>query len=239
MRGGVRHGRIGGGSGARTPRDGLHADIPCGGAPGTGHPRYRPDLRSIPRRTSMAPNRNAANTPGGRTLAQWYCLLGGAAMLLAGIAGFIADASFGTGDSLDRGNLIVFDVNGWHNIVHVGSGLLLLAAGNTAPTARFVAIAFGVVYGLVTIIGLADGNDVLGIIPIDGPDNILHLLLTLLGLAAGFMSPNTRRVRGNSSSGGRSSGRAERSDADGTPPTGYAHEGQRDAASVSSTDRRR
>src|SRR3712207_8356679 len=31
-----------------------------------------------------------------RTPAQWYCLLAGAALLLAGIFGFIADASFDT-----------------------------------------------------------------------------------------------------------------------------------------------
>jgi len=186
----------------------------------------------------MAPTRNAANTPAGRTLAQWYCLLGGAALLLAGLAGFIADATFGTGDSLERGNLIVFDVNGWHNVVHVASGLVLLAAANTAPTARLTAIAFGLVYGLVTLIGIADGNDVLGLIPIDGPDNVLHALLTILGLVAGFMSPNTRRAgtRSRGADGG-SSGRTDR-DADGDAGTGYAHEGQRDSA-VTGTTRRR
>ena len=137
----------------------------------------------------MAPNRNAANTPGGRTLAQWYCLLGGAALLLAGLAGFIADASFGTGDSLDRGNLIVFDVNGWHNVVHVASGLVLLAAANTAPTARFTAIAFGVVYGLVTIIGFIDGESLPGLTPENMADNLPHLLIGGLALGSALLSP--------------------------------------------------
>jgi len=179
-----------------------------------------------------------ANDIGERTLAQWYCLLGGAALLLAGIAGFIADASFGTGDSLERGNLIVFDVNGWHNLVHLASGLLLLAAANTAPTARLVAISFGLVYGLVTLIGLADGSDVFGLIPVDAPDNILHLALALLGLVAGFMSPMRRASRGRGGgSRGRESGRFDRS-ADGSA-TGYAHEGQRGLGSAAGSERRR
>src|SRR3954452_5359113 len=186
----------------------------------------------------MAPNRNAANTPAGRTLAQWYCLLGGAALLIAGIVGFIADASFGTGNSLDRGNLIVFDVNGWHNLVHVASGLLLLAAGNTAPTARFIALAFGIVYGLVTIIGLIDGHDVFGLIPVNGPDNILHIALSSLGLAAGFMSPLTRRTSTRRSSRSDDGGRFDRT-ADGGTTSGYAQEGERDAASITTERPRR
>ena len=133
-----------------------------------------------------------AHDPGGRTLAQWYCLLGGAALLLAGIVGFIADATFGTGDSLERGKLIVFDVNGWHNLVHIASGLLLLAAANAAPAARLTAITFGVVYGIVALIGLIDGSDVLGIIPINGADNILHLALAALGIVAGLQSRTFR-----------------------------------------------
>ncbi len=68
-------------------------------------------------------NHDHADT--GRTPAQWYCLLGGLALLLAGILGFLAESSFKTGDALERGSLLGFDVNGWHNIVHLLSGLLL------------------------------------------------------------------------------------------------------------------
>src|SRR4051794_4140291 len=137
----------------------------------------------------------------GRTPAQWYCLLGGLALLLAGLLGFIADASFDTGgtpdaDRLGNANgqlqgdsLLGFEVNGWHNVIHVASGLLLLLAASRARRARTVALLFGAVYGVVTIIGLIDGNDVLGLFPVNAADNILHILLTLASLAAGFASP--------------------------------------------------
>ncbi|HEX8103787.1 MAG TPA: DUF4383 domain-containing protein [Solirubrobacteraceae bacterium] len=123
----------------------------------------------------------------GRTPAQLYCLLGGLALLLAGILGFIVEPSFGT-DPLKRDELIIFDVNGWHNVVHILSGLVLLGAASKWRTAKTVAIAFGVVYGIVTIWGLIDGNDVLGIIPINGADNVLHILLSALGIIAGVIS---------------------------------------------------
>lgn len=136
----------------------------------------------------------------GRTPAQWYCLLAGAALLLAGIFGFIADATFDTGGGADGdgGNangmlqgdsFLGFEVNGWHNVVHVLSGIVLLAAFSKRKPAKTVALIFGVVYGLVTIIGLVDGNDVLGIIPVNPADNILHLALSLAGILAAFASP--------------------------------------------------
>ncbi|MBW3609661.1 MAG: DUF4383 domain-containing protein [Actinobacteria bacterium] len=68
------------------------------------------------------------------TPAQIYSLVFGATLLLAGIAGFFADASFTTGDDVQGGQLFgLFEVNGWHNLVHVVSGVVLLAA---APRTR-------------------------------------------------------------------------------------------------------
>ena len=131
---------------------------------------------------------NHAHDETGRTPAQWYCLLGGLALLLAGIAGFLAESSFDTGDQLARGSLLGFDVNGWHNVVHLLSGAVLLAAAAKWRTAKTVAIAFGAVYGLVTIIGIIDGNDALGLLPINTADNILHIALSLLGIIAGVIS---------------------------------------------------
>lgn len=129
---------------------------------------------------------------GGPTPAQLYCLLGGLALLLAGIFGFLSDGSFDVGDDLGRDSFLGFDVNGWHNVVHLASGLLLLAMARSRRTAKATAIGFGLVYGVVAIIGLIDGNDVLGIIPIDGADNVLHVALSLLGIVAGAISPPKR-----------------------------------------------
>jgi hypothetical protein len=158
----------------------------------------------------MAPHtgRYTNDTDRGRTPAQWYCLLAGAALLLAGIFGFLADAGFGVGEvpsgTVDGGSFLGFEVNGWHNLVHLASGLVLLAAANTRPSAKAIALGFGLVYGLVAIIGLIDGSDVIGLIPVNGADNILHVALAALGIVAGLIS-KARRRPGHSGDAVRSS----------------------------------
>src|SRR5688500_9863169 len=140
----------------------------------------------------------ADRTDRRRTPAQWYCLLAGLALLLAGILGFIVDSSFDTGDGISGGELLsIFEVNGIHNLVHLASGLVLLAASPKRASAKAVAIAFGLVYGIVTIIGLIDGEDVLGLIPVNSADNILHIALSLLGLITGLMSRGRDDVPAN------------------------------------------
>jgi hypothetical protein len=134
---------------------------------------------------------NAFDT--ARTPAQWYCLLAGLSLLLAGVLGFVADASFDTGDDVDGGSLVGFEVNAIHNLVHLASGLLLLAAARRRGAARAVAIAFGLVYGLVAIVGLVDGSDVLGLIPVNSADNVLHVALAALGILSGLISRDDAR----------------------------------------------
>lgn len=122
------------------------------------------------------------------TPAQIYSLVFGATLLLVGILGFIAEASFNTGSDLNGSNLILFEVNGWHNLVHIASGLLGLALWRSLSGARGFALGFGAVYLVVTLWGFIDGNDVLGLIPVNGADNVLHLLIALAGIAAGLAS---------------------------------------------------
>jgi hypothetical protein len=124
-----------------------------------------------------------------RTPAQWYCLVFGGTLLLVGLIGFLANASFVTGKELEDDPLLgVFDVNGWHNVVHVVSGAVLLAFAKKRATAKTAALTFGVVYGLVTILGFIDGTDVLAIIPTNSADNVLHLVISALAIAAGLAS---------------------------------------------------
>lgn len=129
-----------------------------------------------------------------RTPAQWYCLLVGAVLLLVGIVGFFVNSKFNTGSGINGSKLIIFEVNGWHNIVHLLSGLVLLAVFAKRKPAKTVAIAFGAVYALVAIIGLVDGNDVVGLVPVNAADNILHVLLAAAGLGAGLMSSGDDRA---------------------------------------------
>ena len=152
--------------------------------------------------TSASSHRHsdAGDRDRGRTPAQWFCLLAGATLLLVGLLGFIADASFDVAGSADGDRLgnadgqlqgdgfLGFEVNGWHNVVHILSGLLLLSAFRSRKAARTVALVFGIAYALVTIIGLIDGNDVLGFIPVNGADNVLHLALSAVAILAALAS---------------------------------------------------
>jgi hypothetical protein len=121
-----------------------------------------------------------------RTPAQLYALLFGAVLLLVGIVGFAADSSFGSGSDVDGSNLIAFEVNGWHNLVHIASGLAGLALARSVAGARAFALGFGAVYGVVTLWGFLDGDAVLWLVPVNTADNFLHLALAALGIAAGL-----------------------------------------------------
>ena len=147
-------------------------------------------------RATAGGNGRTDRTDRRRTPAQWYCLLAGLSLLLAGILGFFADASFDTGDGIQGDELLsIFEVNGIHNLVHVASGLVLLAASAKRASAKTVAIAFGLVYGLVALIGILDGSDVLGLIPVNSADNVLHVALAALGVVTGLISRSDDRRR--------------------------------------------
>ncbi|HEX2162017.1 MAG TPA: DUF4383 domain-containing protein [Thermoleophilaceae bacterium] len=136
-------------------------------------------------------------TDRGRTPAQVYSLVFGAVLLLAGILGFFADSSFGNlGSDVQGDELIIFEVNGWHNLVHIASGLLGLALMGRADTARAYALGFGAVYLLVTIWGIVDGNDVLGVLPVNAADNVLHIAIAATGILAGLLSSPDRTTAG-------------------------------------------
>ena len=133
---------------------------------------------------------DSKQNPHGRTPAQWFAYLVGAVLVLVGLIGFLADSSFDTGTTgLDGDKLLgIFEVNGWHNVVHILTGLLLLAVAGKRKTAKPGVLFFGVAYGLVTLIGLIDGKDVLGLIPVNPADNILHIALTAAALLSAFAS---------------------------------------------------
>ena len=125
----------------------------------------------------------------GRSPAQLYALVFGATLVLAGILGWFYSSSFGTPGKVD-GVLGILDVNGWHNLVHMATGVLgLLALGYSA--ARTYALGLGAVYVLVAIWGfvVGDGGQILSIIPVNTEDNVLHLLIGFAGLGAYAATP--------------------------------------------------
>lgn len=120
------------------------------------------------------------------TPASLYAGLIGGVLLVAGIIGFFYSAAFGSPGNVDA-VFGILDVNGWHNLVHVASGALGLLAFASGPAAsRTYALVFGVVYIVVAIWGfiIGSGEAILTLIPINTEDNILHVILGVLGVGA-------------------------------------------------------
>jgi hypothetical protein len=113
----------------------------------------------------------------GRSPAQLFCLAGGAVLLIRGIVGYVAlDSSFATPGE------------GWHHLIHLVSGLVLIALARAPGIARSAAIGFGVFYTALAVIGIVDGEQVLGLIEADVADKTFHTVLGLASLGAGLIS---------------------------------------------------
>lgn len=119
-----------------------------------------------------------------RTLAQLFCLIAGAGLLIEGIYGFAA-----VGASMSTPG------QGWHNVVHLVSGTGLLALSRRPGSARAGAIGFGIFYVSIALAGLADGDDVAGLIPAGPVDVGLHALLGVVSLAAGATGTGAGRAK--------------------------------------------
>ena len=136
---------------------------------------------------------------GERSPAQVYALVIGLTLTVAGILGFFYSASFSTGDGTERDAVLgLLDVNGWHNIVHLASGVIGLAVVGSYSGARAYALGLGAVYLLVTVLGFiaGSGDEIFNLIPVNTEDNILHLLIGIAGIGAGLATPSRERNAG-------------------------------------------
>lgn len=124
--------------------------------------------------------------------ARLYATLAGATLIVLGIAGFFYSASFGSPG--ETGEILgVFAVNGWANLLHILSGALgLLVAGYAA---RQYALWLGALYLALALWGFAIGSDdsILGLLPVDTGDNLLHMVLGALGVAAALSTPGVKK----------------------------------------------
>lgn len=116
-----------------------------------------------------------------------FTLVLGVVLLLVGICGFVLNPEGGL-------LLGIFMVDGTHNLIHIVSGLAGIAMAMTGA-ARLFSQIFGAVYLLVGIAGLAmaapDGM-LLGLIHVNGADNILHLAIGATASYFGFVAEATR-----------------------------------------------
>ena len=122
--------------------------------------------------------------------ARLYAGLVGATLVVAGIVGFFYSSDFGSPGNVDA-VFGILDVNGWHNVVHILTGVVGLLAASAYSSSRVYAIGLGIIYILVAIWGfiIGSGDSILSIVPVNTEDNILHLLIGISGIAAGMATP--------------------------------------------------
>lgn len=109
----------------------------------------------------------------------------GAVYLLVGLAGFVVTSGVGFAATEGR-DLLLFEVNPLHNIVHLGIGAALLLASRSVGAARAVNTTIGAVYLLVGVLGLFLVGTAANIIALNGADNVLHLASAILLLGVGL-----------------------------------------------------
>ena len=107
----------------------------------------------------------------------------GIVFLLIGFLGFVPAIA------PDGMLLGIFHVNAAHNIVHLLSGMAALACGfASAGASRLYLRIFGLVYGLVALLGFVQGEGMLlGLISNNMPDVWLHVAISAVSLILGFM----------------------------------------------------
>lgn len=110
----------------------------------------------------------------------------GAVLLAVGIMGFLPFLTQPVAGSDHRLLLGIFEVDAVHNVVHILTGGLALLAAGSAMYARRYFQAFGVVYAIVFLIGLVQGDTVLGLFPVNAADHVLHAAIAGLALYLGF-----------------------------------------------------
>ena len=124
---------------------------------------------------------------GARTLPQTIALAFGAIYLLIGIVGFFITGFsdfFGHDDSK---TLIIFDINGAHNVVHILIGVAGLLLARTLEGARTYGWLLAAGYGAAFLYGVfAVGQD-WDFLNLNWADNILHLATAIVGVVIAKM----------------------------------------------------
>jgi hypothetical protein len=115
-------------------------------------------------------------------MAKTLALLFGIVFLLIGILGLVPAVA--PNEML----LNIFHVNAAHNAVHLLTGIVALLAGmaGVGASKTFFKI-FGVVYGLVAVLGFVVGDGMLlGLISNNAADTWLHVGIAVVSLIIGF-----------------------------------------------------
>jgi hypothetical protein len=118
----------------------------------------------------------------------------GATFLLVGVLGFIPgitsnyDAMTFAGHKSGAKLIGLFEVSVLHNIVHLLFGVAGLAMARNARSATAYLVGGGVIYLVLALYGVViDHTSKANFVPVNGADNVLHLVLGLGMIALGLV----------------------------------------------------
>lgn len=112
-------------------------------------------------------------------LAKPLAWLLGVVLTVVGVLGFVLPSPL----------LGLFAVDPVHNVVHLLSGVIGLAAASKGESmAKLFLIVFGLIYLVVTAWGFFVNENVLGIFVVNSADNYLHLAIGAVCVIVGFGS---------------------------------------------------
>ena len=137
------------------------------------------------------------------SLVQRFAQVLGAVYLLVGLTGFIPPLLLGSLPPgvigpLDGLQLGVFAVNWLHNVTHLLIGAAGLAVYRSFSASRSYALALGVAYMALFLLGVfsRDVAALGGLLPLNGADDILHLVTSLAAFVAYFTARLPENERG-------------------------------------------
>lgn len=141
--------------------------------------------------------------PVGRAQIQLGALGVGTVFLLLGVLGFVPGitqpyAELGLATTSSQAKLLaLFQVSVLHNLIHLGLGAAGLVLSRSPLRARNYLLGGGIVSTVLFLYGVVARRTVANVIPVNAPDDFLHLVLGLSMIAMAALldrGPGWRRT---------------------------------------------
>lgn len=159
--------------------------------------------------------RQGSASTGGENVVKVVALLLGISYVAAGVIGFTVTKFTGFVANTDEQFLGFFDLNIFHNIVHlaIGAGLIIASRMRDVTITQGVLIGVGLFYLLAAVLGFLNFLQIISINTSLSFDNFFHLLSGGAALIAGLIAVrqqegSLRDTRGPTDPGGPADGRS-------------------------------
>jgi hypothetical protein len=122
-----------------------------------------------------------------QNIARPIALVLGVAYFAGGIIGF-AVTGFNGFVASGGSKLLGLPLNGFHNVVHIGIGAILIVASRIpdATITQGILLGVGILYVAATLLGFLGKLPIIAVTTAGNPDNILHLFSAAVAIFGGL-----------------------------------------------------